>query len=148
MDKVWAASLATIVAGSLIALQAPLNAVLGDTVGNIAAATVNFAVGTALLVALTLVFAGGFGELGEARTLPWYYVLGGGALGAAYVFVALITVRSLGAGGVTAATLAGQLAASLVIDRAGILGLSEREITVGRIAGVVLLVTGTYLIIR
>jgi transporter family-2 protein len=148
MDKVLAASLATFAAGSLIALQAPLNAVLGDTVGDVAAATVNFAVGTALLVALTLVIGGGFGEVSEAGSLPWYYVVGGGLLGAAYVFVALVTVRSLGAGGVTAATLAGQLVASLIIDRAGILGLTEREITVDRMVGVALLVAGTYLVVR
>jgi transporter family-2 protein len=49
---------------------------------------------------------------------------------------------------VTAATLAGQLAASLLIDRLGILGLAEREITVGRVAGVAILLLGTYLVVR
>jgi bacterial/archaeal transporter family-2 protein len=94
------------------------------------------------------VFAGGFGSLSGAAELPWYYTLGGGAVGAAFVIVAIITVPTLGAGGVTAATLAGQLAASLVIDRLGILGLAEREITVGRVAGVAILLLGTYLVVR
>ena len=148
MDKVLLATIATLAAGGLIALQAPLNSELGHSVGTLAAASVNFVVGTVILVALVLVAGGGYANVSEAGSLPWYYVLGGGILGAAYVTVALVTVRSLGAGGVTAATLAGQLAASLVIDRAGVLGLAEREITLPRVAGVVLLLVGTYLVVR
>ena len=45
------------------------------------------------------------------------------------MLVTLITVRELGAGGATAAVIAGQLALSVVIDRAGVLGLDERAIT-------------------
>ena len=46
------------------------------------------------------------------------YLLGG-VLGAVYVTTVLMTVRDLGAGGVTAATIAGQLTMSVLIDRAG-----------------------------
>ena len=148
MDKVLVATIAAAAAGGLVAIQAPLNSEVGNSIGTWAAASLNFAVGTALLIAITVLVGGGLGDLSEARTLPWYYLVGGGALGAAYVTVALVTVRTLGAGGVTAATLAGQLAASVVIDRAGILGLAEREITLGRLAGIGLLVVGTYLIVR
>jgi transporter family-2 protein len=148
MDKVLVASVAAIGAGALIALQAPINATLGDSIGNVAAATVNFVVGAVILIAVTLVFAGGFGSLSEAGELPWYYTLGGGAVGATFVVVAIVTVGTLGAGGITAATLAGQLAASVVIDRLGILGLAEREITAGRVAGIALLLLGTYLVVR
>jgi bacterial/archaeal transporter family-2 protein len=148
VDKVLVATLATVFAGGAIAIQAPLNSELGGSVGTFAAASVNFAVGTALLLCVTVVFGGGFGDLSDAKELPWYYVFGGGLLGAMYVTVALLTVRSLGAGGVTAATLAGQLAASVAIDRAGALGLPERDITVGRMAGVALLAVGTYLMVR
>jgi transporter family-2 protein len=147
MDKVLVATVAAIGAGALIALQAPINATLGDSIGNVAAATVNFVVGAVILIAVTLVFADGFGSLSSAGELPWYYTLGG-AVGAAFVVVAIVTVGTLGAGGITAATLAGQLAASVVIDRLGILGLAEREITVGRVAGIALLLLGTYLVVR
>jgi transporter family-2 protein len=148
MDKLAAASAAAIAAGALIALQAPINATLGDSIGTVAAATVNFVVGAVILVVVAVVFAGGFGSLSDAGELPWYYTFGGGLVGAAFVVVAIVTVPTLGAGGVTAATLAGQLAASLVIDRLGILGLAEREITIGRIAGVILLLLGTYMVVR
>jgi transporter family-2 protein len=148
VDRVVAATLATVLAGGLIALQAPLNSRVGHATGTLAAATVNFTVGTVLLVVLVALFTDGFGSLSEVGRLPWYYVIGGGLCGAAYVTVALLTVRTLGASGVTAATLAGQLAASIVIDRAAILGLEQRPISIGRLAGVGLLFAGTYLVVR
>ena len=69
-------------------------------------------------------------------------------LGAAYVFTALVTVSSIGAGGVAAATITGQLTLSVVLDRLGILGLEEQPITVERVLGVALLLAGTFLIVR
>ena len=147
MDVKAVAVLATGIAGGLIALQAPINSMLGKAVGSLAAASVSFAIGLAALVAITLMFAGGFGDLGEARNLSWYYLLGG-VLGAVYVTTALIAVRELGAGGVTAATIAGQLTMSVLIDRAGWLGLQERALSYDRVIGIALLAAGTYLIVR
>jgi bacterial/archaeal transporter family-2 protein len=148
VDKAFLAAVATAVAGAAVALQAPLNSTLGKSVGSLAAVSVNFAVGTVALVLVTVVAADGFSSLGEGRGLPWYYWLGGGLLGAIYVTAVAVAVRDLGASGVTAATIAGQLAAALVIDRMGILGLEETPITAGRLIGVVLLIAGTVLVIR
>jgi transporter family-2 protein len=66
------------------------------------------------------------------------------------VFVAssLVTVRTLGAGGVVAATIAGQLAGSVVIDHYGLLGLAKQPLTVAKVAGIVLLAAGVFLIVR
>ena len=147
MDAKAVAVLATALAGGLIALQAPINSVLGKEIGSLAAASVSFAIGLLALVLITLLFGGGFGDVGEARNLSWYY-LTGGVLGAIYVTTVLISVRELGAGGVTAATIAGQLTMSVVIDRAGVLGLEERALTAERIFGIALLALGTYLVVR
>jgi bacterial/archaeal transporter family-2 protein len=141
------ALLLTVVAGGLIALQAPINSMLGKSVGTFAAASVSFIVGTVALVVITLLVGGGFGDIGEARHLSWYYLMGG-VLGAVYVTTALVAVRELGAGGVTAATIAGQLTLSLVIDQLGVLGVDERTITWDRVLGVLLLAVGTLLIVR
>jgi transporter family-2 protein len=148
VEKGAVAVLATVAAGGLVALQAPLNSVLGKSVGTFASASVNFVVGTALLVLITLLVAGGFGELGEGRGLAWYYWVGGGIVGAAYVTTVLVAVRELGAGGVTAATITGQLAASVAIDWAGVLGLERTPPSAARVLGIVLLVVGTVLIVR
>jgi len=137
----------TVFAGGLIAMQAPINSMLGKSVGTFAAASVSFIVGTIALVLITLLVGGGFGDLDEARHLSWYYLMGG-VLGAVYVTTALVAVRELGAGGVTAATIAGQLSLSLVIDQLGILGVDKQAITWQRMLGVLLLALGTVLIVR
>jgi hypothetical protein len=59
---------------------------------------------------------------------------------------ALITVRSLGAGGVTAALVATQLGASAVADRFGWVGLETTALTPGRVLGIALLLAGTWLV--
>jgi bacterial/archaeal transporter family-2 protein len=147
MDKAPIAVLATVFAGGFIALQAPINAGLGKAVGSIPAASVSFAIGTAALVGITLLFAGGYGKVGEISGLSWYYLLGG-VLGAVYVTTALIAVQTLGAGGVTGATIAGQLAMSVFLDRVGAFGLEQRELSPLRILGVGLLAVGTILVVR
>jgi bacterial/archaeal transporter family-2 protein len=141
------ALLMTVAAGGLIALQAPINSVLGRSVGTFTAATVSFVVGTVALIGITLLIGEGFGQVDRAMSLPWYYLMGG-ILGVVYVTTALVAVRALGAGGVTAATIAGQLTAALVVDRLGILGVDPRPLSWPRVLGVVLLAAGTYLVIR
>jgi bacterial/archaeal transporter family-2 protein len=146
VDAKAVAVLATALSGGLIALQAPINSVLGKEIGSLAAASVSFAIGLVVLVVITLFF-GGFGDVGQAKDLSWYYLMGG-VLGAIYVTTVLISVRELGAGGVTAATIAGQLTMSVIIDRAGVLGLDERALTWERVLGIALLAAGTFLIVR
>jgi transporter family-2 protein len=133
--------------GGLIALQAPINSVLGKATGSFQAAFLSFAIGTVALAVVAALAKGGFGTIGEARTLPWYY-LSGGVLGAAYVTTVLVTVRELGAGPVVAATIAGQLTASVVLDQFGLLGLPKDPVTVGKVVGILLLAAGVYLVVR
>jgi transporter family-2 protein len=146
MDRGAAVAL-TAVVGGFIALQAPINATLGQRVGSFQAAFLSFAIGTALLALIAALARGGLGQLPDARGLPWYY-LTGGVLGAAYVTTVLVTVRALGAGAVVAATIAGQLSASVALDHFGLLGVERQPVTVARMLGVALLALGVYLIVR
>ncbi len=146
MDR-GTAVLLTAVVGGLIALQAPINSGLGKAVGTAQGAFLSFLIGTALLACIAGVSSGGFGSLAEAANVKWYYLLGG-LLGAAYVSTVLVTVRTLGAGGVTAATISGQLTASVAIDQFGWLGVERSPITATRVAGLALLVVGTLLVVR
>lgn len=136
----------TAIAGGLVAMQAPINSTLGKASGTFAAASISFVVGTAALVGITLV-SGAKADVQAAGDIPWYY-LTGGLLGAAYVTTVLVSVRTLGAGGVTAATIAGQLSTAVVLDRLGVLGLEEKPLSAGRVAGVVLLAAGVFLVVR
>lgn len=140
------AVLITAMVGGLIALQAPINAGLARATGSLPAALVSFTIGT-LLLALLVGLSGRATGLASAFEVQWYYLLGG-VLGVAYVFTVLVTVTSVGAGGVAAATITGQLTASVVLDRLGVLGLDQTPIGPERLLGIGLLLAGTYLIVR
>ena len=140
------AVLLTAIAGGLIALQAPINAGLGKATGSLPAALVSFLVGTVALAAI-VVLSGKAGGLGSTFDVSWYYLLGG-LLGAVYVANALIAVTAIGAGGVAAATITGQLIASVAIDRLGLFGLDQVSLSPERIVGVGLLLAGTVLVVR
>jgi transporter family-2 protein len=137
----------TAAAGGLIALQAPINSTLGRSVGTFQGAFVSFIVGTIALAIVASLSRGGMGQLGEIRGLPWYYLIGG-LLGAVYVSTVLVTVRHLGAGGVTAATIAGQLMLAVVVDQFGWLGVDRHTISLSRALGILLLVAGVVLVVR
>lgn len=133
-------------AGGLIALQAPINAGLARATGGLPAALVSFTIGAVALAAI-VVLSGEAGGLSSTFSVSWYYLLGG-LLGAVYVANALVAVSVIGAGGVAAATVTGQLTAAVAIDRLGLFGLDQVPLSPGRIAGIVLLLVGTVLIVR
>lgn len=145
MDRTTAVLL-TAAAGGLIALQAPINGRFGRAIGALPAASVSFIVGLVALLALTA-FRGELGRIPDATGVPWHY-LAGGLLGAVYVTTVLITVGTLGAGPVVAATIAGQLTISLVVDQLGLLGVARDPVTAAKLAGVALLAAGVFLIVR
>ncbi|HEX5610703.1 MAG TPA: DMT family transporter [Solirubrobacterales bacterium] len=145
MDRSLAVLL-TAGAGGLIALQAPINAGLGKATGSLPAALVSFGVGSIALAAI-VVLSGRAGGLASATDVNWYYLVGG-LLGAVYVTTALLVVSTIGAGGVAAATVTGQLIASVVVDRLGLFGLDEVALGPERLLGVALLLAGTFLVVR
>jgi bacterial/archaeal transporter family-2 protein len=145
MDRGFAVVVMAVV-GGCIALQAPINAGLGRTTGSYPAAFISFAVGTVILATI-VALTGKVSGVGEVTGVNWYYLLGG-ALGAAYVFAALSLIGTIGAGGVAAATVTGQLTLSVILDKIGFLGLEETPLSIERIAGVALLLAGTFLIVR
>jgi transporter family-2 protein len=134
-------------AGCLVGMQAPINSRLGRSVGTVQAATFSFLVGTAALVLIAAFWQGGLGELANVGKAPWWALVGG-LLGAVYVTVALVAVRTLGASGLTAVVITGQLIISVVIDRLGVLGVAKQHIGAGRTLGLVLLVAGVVLVVR
>ena len=142
------AVIATVAAGGLVAAQPVVNNVLSTKIGTFGAVSMNFLVGTTLILIITFTFAGGFRDVEGVESPAWYYWVFGGFAGVAIVLTSLITVRELGAGGVTAAVIAGQLSLSIVLDRLGVLGLEERAITWDKVVGIALLAAGTVLIIR
>ncbi|HWX45685.1 MAG TPA: DMT family transporter [Solirubrobacteraceae bacterium] len=134
-------------AGVLVGMQAPINARLGRALGSIQAASLSFIVGTVALVTISVISSGGLGTFNDLSRPPWWAFIGG-LLGATYVTVAILTVRTLGVSALTAAVIAGQLTIAVVIDRFGLLGVARQPIGPQRIVGLVLLVIGVALVVR
>jgi transporter family-2 protein len=134
-------------AGCLVGMQAPINSRLGKVVGSVQAATFSFLVGTVVLVLVASFVRGGLGTLGQVGKAPWWALVGG-LLGAVYVTVALVAVRTLGASGLTAVVITGQLVISVVIDRFGLFGIARQHIGSTRVIGLVLLAAGVVLVVR
>lgn len=136
-----------VAAGSLLPLQALINARLGTQLrGAEWAAMVNFAVGTVALVAFQTVRGATWPTAGMLSQLPlWVWV--GGLLGAFFVTTGALAAPRLGAALFVALLVSGQMAAALLLDHFGV--LHERTpITWARLAGALLLVAGVALIMR
>ncbi|MCU0828575.1 MAG: DMT family transporter [Tabrizicola sp.] len=129
----WWAVAAVALGGMAIAVQAPINAALGRGLGApVPAAAVSFGVGFLVLLVVSVVQGKGGAYLRLSSVPVW--TLAGGFLGAWYVFVTVWGVSSLGVVTLVAALVFGQMAAALVIDATGSLGMTVREITPTRIA--------------
>jgi len=146
MDRTVALVMASAI-GGVLAAQAPLNSTLARTVGGVQASVVALGISFATLAALCAV-SGGFSGLARLGEAPLHVAVGGGLIGALYVGSIVWTVRALGAGGLTAATIGGQLALAVVIDHYGWLGVARSPITVSKVLGIALLALGTWFVVR
>lgn len=131
--------------GTLLPLQAGINATLRTRLASpLQAALVSFAVGTVVLGAATL-FTRAPWRGQRIPGAPWW-VWTGGLIGASYVFSAVVLARRLGATQLLAFVVAGQMLSSLVLDHFGIAGFPVHQMSLPRVAGVVLLIAGVALI--
>ena len=127
------------VSGVMIALQARANGELSHRIGNgVEAALVSFGSGL-IIIAIIAVFTPTIKE--GARNLRAavtrgeiaQWMLFAGALGGSFVAVQTHIVPLIGVAIYSVASIAGQTAASLVVDRMGLTGGGKKEITPRRI---------------
>ena len=112
------------------ASRAPLNSQLARSTGGLPATTIALGVSFAVAARSSPRSPGSSAASPTSASAPLYVIVGGGLVGALYVGSIVWTVRALGVGGLSAATLAGQFAAALVIDHFGWLGVDRSPITV------------------
>ena len=146
MDAIlW--TLMGLIAGACVATQAPINAQLGRSLGvPIAAAGVSFVAGAILLWTIAFIYSAAASiPINFGAPAPWTFVAGG-VLGAFYVFSNIMLTPMIGAAAVMALSVAGQLVGGMFLDRIGFMGMAVREISLGRRAGAMLLVTGALMI--
>jgi len=138
--------LTALVAGALMPVQAGINAKLRLFLGDpVVTSLVSFGVGTLALFAFVLVTRTPAPTLAAAAAAPWWTWLGG-ALGAFFVAVTVILAYKLGATGLMAWIIAGQLLGSVLLDHTGAIGFAVREASWQRLAGVGLLLAGAVLV--
>jgi transporter family-2 protein len=140
-------SLLGVLAGAFIAIQAPINAQLARGLGvPVAAAAISFLSGAIVLGVITFLTTRTQGLVIDWKApAPWLFVVGG-VLGAVYVTSTVLLTPRIGAAALMAFLVAGQLLAGMLVDKAGILGVAVREISMGRIVGAVLLLAGAMMI--
>ncbi|PSC05060.1 hypothetical protein SLNSH_10740 [Alsobacter soli] len=139
--------LAALLAATALPLQAAINAQLARGVGSpILAAAISFAAGSVVLALVAAVFVRGLPSVGEMMKTPLWLFVTGGALGTLYVTGNVILAPKLGAATLFSFAIAGQLLAALVLDKFGLLGLAVRELSLGRVAGAVLVLVGALMV--
>ena len=137
--------LAVLIAGIGLAVQPPTNAELARASGSVwLAALVSFLVGT---VALLAIWAVDRTPPSALRGAPWWAWLGG-FYGAAFVAAMAFAAPRLGLAVTLTIAIASQVATAVVIDHYGLLGLREQPVTVGRVAGIALVLAGVVLVRR
>lgn len=140
--------LVAVLAGAMLPLQTGVNVQLRGLLGQpLAAALVSFVVGTLGLAAVVAALRVPV-PVGTAweRSAWWHW--SGGLLGAAYIAMTVVLAPRLGAATLIAALVAGQMAASLIVDHYGWVGFAEHAVSPMRLAGAALIVVGVVLVRR
>ena len=141
--------LVIVLVGAGVGAQIAVNAGLGAaTLSPLWAANINFAV--SFIVGLTVL---GIAILLGHPVAPnpaiwtapkWIWL--GGVFGGTYVLLAIILTRTVGVAVLSAATIVGQLTASLLIDHYGWFGATVYRLSATRLVGALFLMAGVALI--
>ena len=135
------------IAGALLPLQAGINGQVARHLGNVmGAALLSFAVGTLALLVIVLIQRD-MPTLQTLKSLNWWH-WSGGLLGAFFIATAAFAAPRTGALLFMALLLAGQLFVALLLDHFGWAGFRQSSISVGKVAGLLLVFAGVWLIQR
>ena len=86
-------------------------------------------------------------DIAASRALPWYAWVGG-LYGAIFVVAAAWGVPRLGVATTIILMVAGQLLLSVVLDHFGVMGMPKQPISLGRVAGIGLVIAGVLMVRR
>jgi bacterial/archaeal transporter family-2 protein len=132
-----------LIGGIAVGLQGPIAGAMGQRVGGTAGSFIVHLSG--MLLSGLLLFARGGENIQEWRRLPWY-MLGAGVFGLILYQTINITLPRLGAAVMVMLIIVGQLSVGLLIDHFGWFGAAATPISPSRIAGVLVLLLGGYLL--
>jgi bacterial/archaeal transporter family-2 protein len=131
-----------LLAGAVIAVQALINARLGQALGSgMHAVVVSFVIGTVGAVVYCAVQSNPVASVEAVRGGPWW-MWTGGLLGVAFVWSTIFAVPKIGVSVLLPLVVAGQMTAAIVLEHFGLFGSSVQPISWARVGGVLLVVLG------
>jgi bacterial/archaeal transporter family-2 protein len=138
----------TALTGATLALQIGLNATMRGHAGSpMAAALVNFAVGTAFLAIVVAFGRGAFSGIAAAAGAPWWAWCAG-ILGGLYIAASAAFGPLIGGATFLALIVAGQMVTAIALDHYGLLGFPVRPLDAWRAGGALLVIAGMLLLAR
>ena len=143
----WLLLALPLLAGAALPLQAGINGQLAKQLSSfMAAALVSFLVGSVALL-LVVMASREIPTIAAFKSLSWWH-WSGGLLGVVFITTAAFAGPRIGALLFMVLVLAGQLGMALLLDHNGWAGFREAPITLGKAAGLALIIGGVWLIRR
>ncbi|WP_027364293.1 DMT family transporter [Desulfotruncus alcoholivorax] len=133
--------------GVTMAVQGSLNSALGKIIGLLETTFIVNLVGLVLVGILLFVFSLGGGNWQHYAGVPWYFYLGG-VLGVAITYGVVKSIPSLGVAVATTAIIVGQVLTAALIDHLGLFGLERIPFNWYRVAGTLLMASGSWLLLK
>lgn len=147
MNQAVFAATAMLAGGAFLALQAPTNAMLARGLGSpVNAALVSFVVGSVALVVVAAAL-NARPDMASVKGLPWWAWLGG-LYGAVLVAGTAYAAPKIGVTSALTLVVAGQFFVAVALDHYGAMGLSQRPVNPSKIAGLLLVAGGVFLVRR
>lgn len=142
LDKIWIIIIG-LLGGVAVGIQSPIAGAMGQKIGGIAGSFVVHLSG-AIVSGVLLFFIGGQ-KIRDWHILPWYMLIAG-VFGVFLYQTISITLPRLGSTLMVTLVIMGQLIMGVIIDHYGWLGVQQHPISFTRLAGVLVLLVGGYLI--
>ncbi|OOF21287.1 hypothetical protein BZJ19_16540 [Salinivibrio proteolyticus] len=135
-------SLIAMTAGSLVPFQAGSNALLGKALGHpLWATAVSLLISIIVLTPVLFAMNVQTPKISELAAIPFWGWLGGVA-GVFFITSSLVLTPKLGATAFIVCVITGQMVISSCIDHFGLMGLPVKEVNIGKLAGIVLIIAG------
>ncbi len=145
MDNVLLVLMIGLAGGVAVGLQAPLASLMSGRLGTLESVFIVH-LGGAVLTGLPLLVMRG-GSLGAWRQVPWY-ALAAGAFGVIVLSAVSFTIPRIGVATTVTLIVVAQLVTAALLDHFGLLGTTVRLLDPVRLLGILVLLAGTWLIMR
>ncbi|HWA35889.1 MAG TPA: DMT family transporter [Cyclobacteriaceae bacterium] len=137
-----------LITGALIPVQAATNTVFSKSIGNpYITGLMVFIVGLIGMIVFILLSRTPLPARQQLVSAPMYGYLGGIIVATYVVMITILTPR-IGVGPAIALIVTGQIICAVTIDHFGFFNVAVRQVSIARIAGVLMMIGGIYLVMK